>query len=165
MRFLADIPFPLDGEDVSRQVWDTAGQEVHRPLISVYLRGARTSSPTTPRIESPSSRSALARHPHRNRAVGSYGLRRREQKRLADSAAVDDAQAQVHDAHFFNVSANTGDGLDRVLEAMARTMAISTANRRMRDRATGPGKRGRPGDHGGKAASNRPFCRDRSIVE
>lgn len=36
-----DIKIEIDSKEVKLQVWDTAGQEVFRSLVSVYLRGAQ----------------------------------------------------------------------------------------------------------------------------
>jgi small GTP-binding protein len=125
----SDIHFPLDGQEVSLQVWDTAGQEMYRALVPVYLRNARAALLVYDVTDRESFQS-LGHWHDTLLAVVPSGVRVYvvgNKIDLEDSAVIEDVQAKqfadVHSAQFFKVSAATGVGLDALFEKIAREMS------------------------------------------
>jgi small GTP-binding protein len=124
----SDIHFPFQGQDVSLQVWDTAGQELYRALVPVYLRNARAALLVYDVTDRESFQSLGHWYDILINVVPT-GVRIYvvgNKIDLEDDAVIEDIQAkqfaEVHNAQFFKVSAATGDGLDQLFENIAKQM-------------------------------------------
>jgi small GTP-binding protein len=128
----SDIHFSLDNQEVSLQVWDTAGQETYRALVPVYLRNAQTALLVYDVTDRESFQSLGHWHEILTEVVPSgvniYVVANKID--LEESAVIEDIQgkqfAEVHNAQFFKVSAVTGVGLDALFEQIARKMLEGT---------------------------------------
>jgi small GTP-binding protein len=125
----SEIHVSVAGKDVTLQAWDTAGQEVYRALVPVYLHGARAAILVYDVTERESFQSLGYWHDILVDA-GVSGLMLcvvGNKIDLEDEAVIDDSQARqfanVHNAQLFKVSAANGVGIDTLFEAIARKMA------------------------------------------
>jgi Ras-related protein Rab-21 len=124
----SDIRFVVNGQEIALQVWDTAGQEMYRSLVPVYLRGARAALLVYDVTDRDSFESLGHWHDILVEVVPSdvtiYIVGNKVD--LEESAVIDDIQAkqfaEVHNAHFFKVSAETGQGLELLFEQIANKM-------------------------------------------
>jgi small GTP-binding protein len=121
----SEVRVAVDSAEVTLQVWDTAGQEMYRALVPVYLRGARAALLVYD-ISDRGSFESLG-HWHgvlADVAPAGFAAFVVANKIDLDNDAVDDAEgrrfAAACDAAFFRVSAVTGAGLDALFEAVAR---------------------------------------------
>jgi small GTP-binding protein len=123
-----EIHVTVDDSDVALQVWDTAGQEMYRSLVPVYLRGARAALLVYDITDHDSFMSLghwldiLVEHvPTRAATIvvaNKFDL-------IAEAVVSEQLGRQfalAHDAQFFTVSAMTGEGLQGLFEAMARRL-------------------------------------------
>jgi small GTP-binding protein len=121
-----EVQVTVDGKPVTLQVWDTAGQEMYRALVPVYLRGA-DGALIVYDIADKESFASLSHWftlivdtlpPETVVFVIANKLD------LIESAAVSEetglAYATARKAGFFTVSALTGQGIDDVFAAMGR---------------------------------------------
>ena len=132
----SEIHMNVDGKPATLQVWDTAGQEMYRALIPVYLRGAQAAILCYDVTDVESFKSLghwydiLIDVVPTSTAIYVVG----NKIDLSEEAVVDDTQAKlfanVHNAQLFKVSAMTGQGLDSLFEAMAKklTQAVEPDN-------------------------------------
>jgi small GTP-binding protein len=119
----------VEGKEVALQVWDTAGQEMYRSLVPVYLRNVRAALLVYDVTDRESFQSLGHWHDllidAAGATVGLYIVANKTD--LAEQALVEDIQAEefaeVHNAKFFRVSAVTGAGLDALFRAVAFRMA------------------------------------------
>jgi small GTP-binding protein len=123
-----DILFTIDGKPFNLQVWDTAGQEMYRALVPVYLRGADGAIVLYDVTDRESFDSlyhwiTLLETLPRDTIVFIVA----NKADLADRAAVKDedgmAYAAEHKATFFKASAITGHGVDEIFQGMAAELA------------------------------------------
>jgi small GTP-binding protein len=124
----SEIHVGANGHNVTLQVWDTAGQEMYRALVPVYLRGARAALlvyDVTDRESFHSLGDWLdiligAGEPAPIICVVGNKID------LEEEAVIDDSQAKqfanVHKAELFKVSAVTGIGLDGLFDTIAKKM-------------------------------------------
>lgn len=124
----SEIHVNVDNNDVSLQVWDTAGQEMYRALVPVYLRGAHAAILVYDITDRESFRSLghwydiLVDVVSENTPIYIVG----NKIDLQEKGVVDDAQAKafasVHNSQLFKVSAYTGQGLDNLFSAIGRKL-------------------------------------------
>jgi small GTP-binding protein len=124
----SEIHIGISTGNVTLQVWDTAGQELYRALVPVYLRGARAAMLVYDVTDRESFQS-LGHWYDILVGVVASGLTIfvvGNKIDLEDEAVIEDAQAKqfadVHGAQLFKVSAATGAGLDGLFEAIATKM-------------------------------------------
>jgi small GTP-binding protein len=123
------IRIPIDKTDIFLQVWDTAGQEMYRSLVPVYLRNVRAALLVYDVTARESFQSLGHWHDVLLQAVpsGAVLFVVANKVDLTERAEVEDVQAEqfaeVHSAAFFRVSAVTGEGIGDLFEAVARRMA------------------------------------------
>jgi small GTP-binding protein len=124
----SDIHFPLDNQEVSLQVWDTAGQEMYRALVPVYLRNAQAALLVYDVTDRESFQSLGHWYGILTDVVPS-GVNIfivANKIDLEENAVIEDIHAkqfaEVHNAQFFRVSAVTGAGLDTLFEEIARKL-------------------------------------------
>jgi small GTP-binding protein len=123
------IRVPVEGKEVILQVWDTAGQEMYRSLVPVYLRNVRAALLVYDVTERDSFQSLGHWHDILHEAVGpNVAIFIVANKiDLSNQAVVDDVQAdqfaEVHNGRFFKVSAVTGIGLNELFVTVARTLS------------------------------------------
>lgn len=125
-----EVSILVDGKPIVLQVWDTAGQEMYRALVPVYVRFARAAIVVYD-ITDPKSFASLSRWcelVQDNVAttipiflVGNKTDLAEEQQLVDDELAVN--FAETHNARFFKTSALTGDGVGILFNAVAREMA------------------------------------------
>jgi Ras-related protein Rab-21 len=124
----SEVHILLDGREVMLQLWDTAGQEIYRSLVPIYLRGARAAILVYD-VTTPTSFVALS-HWHRvlsevvPHSINLYIVANKID--LEPQISVDNELgkqfAATNQAPFFKVSALTGQGVDVLFEAIARDM-------------------------------------------
>jgi small GTP-binding protein len=124
----SEIHVIFDKKDITLQVWDTAGQEMYRALVPVYLRGAHAAI----LVYDVTDRSSFAALSHWYDVLidvvptGTSIYVVGNKIDLDADAVIEDGQAEQfakeHDAELFKVSAITGQGLDAVFEAIARKL-------------------------------------------
>lgn len=122
----SEIRVTVDNTPVVLHVWDTAGQEMYRALVPVYLRGAQAALLVYDVTDRESFKSLghwrdiLMDVVPTNTVVCVVG----NKIDLADDAVVDDDQARQFASHIgsklFKVSAVTGHGLDELFDEVAR---------------------------------------------
>jgi small GTP-binding protein len=113
---------------VSLEVWDTAGQEVYRSLVPIYLRGARLAILVLD-LTSPTSLAALPGWVELAQSALPEGTPMfvvANKTDLIDAICVDDQEirafAHLHDFPVFHTSAITGDGIEQLFAAAAETV-------------------------------------------
>jgi small GTP-binding protein len=123
----SELQISVDQRLFNLQVWDTAGQEMYRALVPVYLRGAQAAL----LVYDVSDRESFISLGHwydtlidvvpPSTAIYVVG-----NKIDLESHVIDDAQAQqfavAHNAQLYKVSALSGQGLDDLFEAVARKL-------------------------------------------
>jgi small GTP-binding protein len=123
-----DLILPVDDVTVSLQVWDTAGQEMYRSLVPVYLRGAEGVIAVFD-ISEPDSFSGLQQWMLLLDEIltTSPTVLLVANKVDLDARGVDDATmehfATVRKTRLFKTSALTGQGVEDLFVAMAEAMA------------------------------------------
>jgi small GTP-binding protein len=124
-----EIRVAVGYSEVALQVWDTAGQEMYRSLVPVYLRGARAALLVYD-VTDVNSFGSLGHWFDILAEVVPSGASLfvvANKIDLEAEAAVGDAQARqfaaVHGAQFFKVSAITGFGMQPLFDAIAKGMA------------------------------------------
>jgi small GTP-binding protein len=125
----SEFPFNVESKSVLLQVWDTAGQEMYRSLVPVYLRGAagviivydQTEYQSFAALPSWLSLLEDTISPETPILIAANKVD------LADQAAVDietsQAFAKSHKTQIFYVSALTGQGVDQLFTLMAELLA------------------------------------------
>jgi small GTP-binding protein len=129
----SEVHLKIDGERVILQIWDTAGQEIYRSLVPVYLRGAQAALLVYDVTDSHSFDSLGGWYETLIEvvpaSVATFVVANKID--LLESAVVSDEAAKrlvsERHFHFFKVSATTGDGLQTLFEAVARSVAASGA--------------------------------------
>ena len=122
----SEIRVTVDNTPVVLHVWDTAGQEMYRALVPVYLRGAQAALLVYDVTDRESFKSLghwrdiLLDVCPTNTAVCVVG----NKIDLSEEAVVDDDQAKQFASQYgsklFKVSAVTGDGLESLFDEVAR---------------------------------------------
>jgi small GTP-binding protein len=113
---------------VTLQVWDTAGQELYKALVPVYLRAARAALIVYDVTEKESFASLSKWHEILDDSVpsGVATFIVANKIDLEDDIVVDEAEAKqfaaAHAAKLFHVSAVTGAGLEALFEAVAKAI-------------------------------------------
>jgi small GTP-binding protein len=128
----SEIHVVFDNRDTTLQVWDTAGQEMYRALVPVYLRGASAAILDYDVTDHASFESlghwyeVLVDVVPTGTSIYVVG----NKIDLADDALIDDARAEQfakgHKAMLFKVSALSGAGLEALFEAIARKLSEGT---------------------------------------
>jgi small GTP-binding protein len=121
--------FTIDEKPFNLEVWDTAGQEMYRALVPVYLRGtggAIVLYDLTDR-ESFDSLSYWIRILDEALPADTILFIVANKADLKDRIAVKDedgmAYAAEHKASFFKASAITGEGVEEIFQGMANELA------------------------------------------
>ena len=135
----SELSFSVDGREVILQVWDTAGQEMYRSLVPVYLRGAHaaiiiydvtdvesfnslthwyellkdTVADTTPTFLVANKIDLLGANVESGQVVAN------------DTA---ETFAESNHSKFFQASALTGEGVENIFLEVANAMAHSALN-------------------------------------
>jgi small GTP-binding protein len=128
----SEIHVVLDNKDTTLQVWDTAGQEMYRALVPVYLRGANVAILVYDITDHASFVSLRQWYEVLVDVVptGTCLYVVGNKIDLAEDGLTDDTQAEqfsmVHNAKFFKVSALTGEGLDQLFDSIARRLFKGT---------------------------------------
>jgi small GTP-binding protein len=124
-----EIRVAIDYSEVALQVWDTAGQEMYRSLVPVYLRGARAALLVYD-VTDVNSFGSLGHWFDILMDVVPAGASIyvvANKTDLENETVVVEEQAKqfaaVHGAHFFKVSAITGIGTQALFEAVAKGMS------------------------------------------
>jgi small GTP-binding protein len=122
----SEIHVNVHNNNVTLQVWDTAGQEMYRALVPVYLRGA-VAGMLVYDVTDRDSFQSLGHWYDILVDVVSSGITLfvvGNKIDLEGDAVIKDTQAQqfanVHHAQLFKVSAVSGVGIDRLFEAIAK---------------------------------------------
>jgi small GTP-binding protein len=124
-----DFLFTIDGKPFTLQVWDTAGQEMYRALVPVYLRGADGAIVLYDLTERESFDSlhhwiAMLDETLPAETIVFIVANKAD---LEEQGAVKDedgmAYAVQHRASFFKSSAITGQGVDEIFQGMANELA------------------------------------------
>jgi small GTP-binding protein len=124
----SEVHIPLKYRDVTLQVWDTAGQELYKSLVPVYLRGARAALIVYDVTDRESFLALNRWYEMLIDAVptGISAFLVGNKIDLSAYAVVDESQAKQFASprglQFFHVSAVTGEGLDSLFEAVATAM-------------------------------------------
>jgi small GTP-binding protein len=124
-----EIRVAVDFTEVALQVWDTAGQEMYRSLVPVYLRGARAALLVYD-VTDVNSFDSLGHWFDILMGVVPAGASVYvvgNKTDLENDAVVHEEHAKefasVHGAQFFKVSAITGIGTQALFETVAKGMA------------------------------------------
>jgi small GTP-binding protein len=124
-----DFLFTINDKTFNLQVWDTAGQEMYRALVPVYLR-ATEGAIVVYDITDRESFNSLGRWCDvLNETVGpeTVVFIVANKMDLFERAVVKEeegmAYAEVHKATFFKASAITGQGIDEIFQTMAMELA------------------------------------------
>jgi small GTP-binding protein len=128
----SDIQITVDSRTVVLQVWDTAGQEMYRALVPVYLRGAHAALLVFDVTDRESFTSLGHWHDTLSEVVPpSTVVYVVGNKQDLDEHVIDDGQAKqfadAHNAQYHKVSAITGQGIDELFEAVAQKVSEGTA--------------------------------------
>jgi small GTP-binding protein len=125
----SEIHVLFEGQELMLQLWDTAGQEMYRSLVPIYLRGARAAILVYD-VTSPTSFAALEHWRSVLSEVVPHGINVYVVANKIDleaDASVDNKLgeqfAAAKQAPFFKVSAATGQGVEALFEAIAKDMA------------------------------------------
>jgi small GTP-binding protein len=128
----SEISVQAKSGKVTLQVWDTAGQEMYRALVPVYLRGAEAAILVYDVTDRESFKSLghwydlLVSVLPPTTIVCLVG----NKIDLGNEAVVEDQQAktfaQVHGSQLFKVSAMSGEGLQNLFESLAELVAEKT---------------------------------------
>ncbi|OHT06967.1 Ras-related protein Rab-5B [Tritrichomonas foetus] len=122
---------PLDGEEVSLSVWDTAGQENFKCLLPMYSRGAQVGLVVFD-INRPETFSHLDEWIRYLTDQGECSIVIVANKSdLEHKVDLDDVQsfARARGYEYYQTSALTGDGIDLLFQAVA-TIVHSCQNQR-----------------------------------
>jgi small GTP-binding protein len=124
----AEVRVTIDTKDITLEIWDTAGQEIYRSIVPIYLRGARAVILVYD-VTDPYSFASLVHWQEALRDTVPPGTPLyvvANKIDLAGQIAVSEPQAKqfaaTHQAQFFRVSAITGQGLDILFETIAKRM-------------------------------------------
>jgi small GTP-binding protein len=125
----SDVRIALADAAVTLQLWDTAGQEVYRALVPIYLRGARAGVLVYDTTDRESFASLGHWHHLLAGAVGDgvalFVVGNKVD--LEADAAIDDGEvrrfAELRGAQLFKCSAANGLGLAELFAAIARSVA------------------------------------------
>jgi small GTP-binding protein len=129
-----DFRFTIGGKPFTLQVWDTAGQEVYRALVPVYLHAAAGviivyDITCRESFDSLAYWLELVEHTLPKDAVRFLVGNKLD---LAERTAIAQEDAMVyandHHATFFNASAITGQGVDEIFRGMATELAPHEMN-------------------------------------
>jgi small GTP-binding protein len=125
----SEVHILWEGQEVMLQLWDTAGQEMYRSLVPVYLRGARAAILVYD-VTTPTSFAALDHWhsvfseavPH---GINLYIVANKIdlESQISVDSDLGKQFAATKQAKFFQVSALTGQGIDVLFEAIAKDMA------------------------------------------
>jgi small GTP-binding protein len=126
----SEIHVGVNNSTVTLQVWDTAGQEMYRALVPVYLRGARAGMLVYDVTDRESFQS-LGHWYDILVGVVPSGLTLfvvGNKIDLEEEAVIDDIQArrfaEVHNAQLFKCSASSGFGLTELFDAIATKVSV-----------------------------------------
>lgn len=125
----SELSMDVDGKTVTLQVWDTAGQEMYRALVPVYLRGADVALIIYDITDMDSFQNLsqwfeqLADTVPQEIPVFIIG----NKIDLNRQQMIDDEQAKSfanrHHARFTKTSAVTGEGVEELFKAVAKELA------------------------------------------
>ncbi|KAK8866328.1 hypothetical protein M9Y10_009289 [Tritrichomonas musculus] len=130
----SEIHVTVDDKATTLQVWDTAGQEMYRALVPVYLRGAQAAILVYDITDRESFKSINHWYEILVDVVstGTPIFLVGNKIDLEKDAVVDDqsarAFAQSHNSQLFKVSAMTGQGLDGLFQAIASKILEDEVN-------------------------------------
>jgi small GTP-binding protein len=128
----SELLLNVDGDRVILQIWDTAGQEIYRSLVPVYLRGAQAALLVYDVTDSHSFENLTGWYDTLLQVVPACVATFVVANKIDLQGCVvvgDDAANRFvseHRFHFFKVSAVTGEGLQELFDAIARTVAASS---------------------------------------
>jgi small GTP-binding protein len=132
-----ELSFTIDQKQICLQVWDTAGQEMYRALVPVYLRGANCALLLYDVLDQQSFDSLGHWYSLLDdvvmEAIPVFLVANKIdliEHVVKEQSAVQ--FAQTHKAKFFRVSALTGDGVDHMFEEIARDVSKSNLSNRIR---------------------------------
>ena len=132
----SEIHVTVDGNATTLQVWDTAGQEMYRALVPVYLRGAQAAILVYDITDKESFRSISHWYDILVDVVstGTPIFLVGNKIDLQSEAVVEDQQAiafaTAHGSQLYKVSALTGSGLDQLFHAIAQKIIEDEVNQK-----------------------------------
>lgn len=121
-----EVTFHIDNKIISLQIWDTAGQEIYRSLVPVYVRGAQAALVVYDITDYKSFQGMDKWFTLLDDTVapGIPVFVVGNKTDLADQRVIDDAIAETfakaHNAKFCTVCARKGDGIGKLFEDVAR---------------------------------------------
>lgn len=123
-----EVSFYIDNRTVSLQIWDTAGQEIYRSLVPVYVRGAQAALIVYDITESNSFQGLDTWFTLLDDTIGlripifvvGNKTDLSNQKVVEDELAA--AFAKSRNAKFHMVSAVSGDGIGKLFDDVARSV-------------------------------------------
>jgi small GTP-binding protein len=132
-----ELSFLIDQKQICLQVWDTAGQEMYRALVPVYLRGANCALLLYDVTDQESFDSLGHWYSLLDdvltQAIPVFLVANKIDR--ADPVVKEECAvqfAQTYRAKFFRVSALTGDGVNDLFEGIAREVSKSNMSNRIR---------------------------------
>lgn len=129
----SEIHVDVNGTTITLQVWDTAGQEMYRALVPVYLRGAQAAILVYDVTDRESFKSISHWYEILVDVVPNIPVFLVGNKiDLSNEAVVDDqsarAFAESHNSQLYKVSAMSGEGLDPLFGSLAQKIIDDEVN-------------------------------------